>query len=481
MKKRFLVCCALAGVMALGGLTACGGQTGDGGTPEDPFEGEITEDVTINFWGWGDVAEQENFRTLVNQFMAEEGNEHITVVYTGRTAENHMSALQNSKNSLPQLFLLPDYEFYEWADSGVLKDLTPYFTEEDLSLLWPHAVDEYYYNPNTAMLGKSDGAKLYALPKDLGPYTLVYNKTLLDAQIEANNLDREEVYELLDPSTAMTWQQFRDLLKDLTPGLSNDAYGISHYEVEAAVYSNDANFFNDEASEQKITDQNFIDALQFIADLALVDHTMTPAAEQDVDGFTRFLSGKCIFTFMGPWDCSSFWSYNLNFTTNILPVPYNGENPNAKSTAWVGSMGYCISNRSNSLQTTAALRLAKYLSTDEAAQRKFYSLGQQVPNLVEMANGEYLTDSEGLLAGKDPADRSVWVDTIDGFGENDNIGGKTRIRYYTYSSLWYTDFTDYISDQGLWTGKKTAKEICEAYAPLLQRALDNMRYDLGIG
>lgn len=483
MKKRVVVC-ALASVMALTCFAACGKE--DESIIPDDFE--FTEKVDIEFWGWGDLAEQNNYQTLVNQFMAEPGNENINVTYVGNTSTVHMQNLENRVKNLPQLFMLPDYDFYGWVADDTLKDITPYVTEEELSVVWPQAVDEYYYNPSTSLLGKSDGAKLYGLPKDLGPFTLVYNQDLLDKQITANSaklaengLDHDKIYaELLNPTDPMTWTEFRTLLKLLVPGLGDNQYGISHYEIEAAIYSNNANFFNDEASEQRITDPRFIEALQFCADLDLVDHVMTPEAKQDVDGFTRFQGGNCIFSFMGPWDCSQFWSFNIPFKTNILPVPYNGDNPDAVSTAWVGSMGYCIGKNATSLQTAAAIRLAKYLCMNENAQRKFYELGQQVPNIMTMAKDEYVNDTKGLIAGKDPADRSVWLDTIDGTSATDRVGGKVRPRYYTYSSGWYTDLVNYIADQGMWKGTKTAQEICTAYASILQDKLTKMRKELGI-
>ena len=484
MKKRLLVA-MLACAMAVSCMAACSGRGNDGPViqPDDP----ITEQVTIDFWGWGDLSEQENYQTLVNQFMAEEGNENITVIYRGISSSTYMTTLRASARNLPELFYMPDYDFLEWVSSGLLKDISGYVTDDELSQLWPQAVDEYYYNPDTATLGQSERASLYGLPKDLGPFTLVYNKALLDRKISEKGLDSEEIYATyLNPESPMTWEQFRTLLKQLVTDENGDGtpddsvYGISHYEIETAVYSNDANFFTDHASEQRITDPDFINALQFIADLTLVDHVMVPAALQsETDGFTRFLNSGCIFSFMGPWDCAQFWSFNIPFESNILPVPYNGANPDAMSTAWVGSMGYCVSNNASSLQTAAAMRLAKYLCMDEAAQRKFYQLGQQVPNIVSMATDEYVNDTQGLLEGKDPADRSVWVDTIDGFSDTDKIGGKVRPRYYTYSSGWYDDFLTYIDEQGLWTGVRTAEQICTAYAQTFQGVLDEMIANLG--
>ena len=55
-------------------------------------------------------------------------------------------------------------------------------------------------------------------------------------------------------------------------------------------------------------------------------------------------------------------------------------------------MGYAISanNTTSALQRAAALQFVKWLCYDEDAQRTLYQLGQQTPNIIEMAQGEYL-------------------------------------------------------------------------------------------
>lgn len=494
-KKLGIIATAVASLMAIAGLAACGG--GDGGG--DNGGGSKTK---INFWGWGDVAEQANFQTLVNKFNAE--NDDIVVNYTGNTASAHMAALnkKNAKN-LPELFMLSDYDFYEYARDGKLMDITEKVSEDDLSKVWPQAVAEYYYNPTTKLLGKGEGSKLYGLPKDLGPFTLVYNVDLLKSQAAKNGITDDELYGdngLLNPNKAMTWSEFTSLLKRLQTGLPADNYAITHYELEAAIYSNDADFFDEGAVNSRITEQNFIDALQFCRDLDTVHHVMTPEAGSDVNGFVRFTGGKNIFSFMGPWDCAQFWSFeSVTFQTDILPVPYNGENENAKSTAWVGSMAYCVGSKTNSAKAEAAIKLAKYLSLNVEAQRTLYALGQQVPNVVEMANDEWLNDTQNLLKktdksgnlitdkdgkyiSKDPITRSVWLDTINGFdvANGDKIGGKIRSRYYTYHSGWYSDFTDALVNKGFWKGTITAQKFCTDYNGEFQSQLTRMRQELGI-
>ena len=177
MKKLSVL--LLAGLMALS-LGACGSHPSNNSENSEGGSGN-NGPVTIEFFGWGDAAEQENYQTLVNLFMEE--NKNITVVYKAESSSTYMTTLRNRATNLPELFYMPDYDFLEWVSNGKLKDLSSYITEEELSELWPQAVDEYYYNPSASTLGKSSGAKLYGLPKDLGPFTLVYNKTLLDLSL----------------------------------------------------------------------------------------------------------------------------------------------------------------------------------------------------------------------------------------------------------------------------------------------------------
>lgn len=495
MKTKKLFALLMAGMLSTG-LVACGGGGDDDTGSLDP-----STKVTITFYGWGDTEEQNNYTQLINQFMA--ANPNITVAYTCDSSTVYMTTLMQSANNLPDMFYMPDEDFMQWVSSGVLKDISSYVTEQELSTIWEHAVDEYYFNMDDYTLGKSEGAGLYGLPKDLGPFTLVYNKGLVASKISQYNLDTEiyqgtttwaqHINSKLSATVPMTWQEFRAILKKIDQDPNDNFYGITHYELDSAIYSNNASYFDDTASTSKIAEKNFTDALQFVADLHLVDGVMPSAANQtSTNGYQRLLNGTAAFSFMGPWDNAAFWK-SFPGEYDILPVPYNGENPNAKSVTWVGSMGYCISEKANNAKTQACIKLAKYLCMDEEAQRDFYALGQQVPNIVDMAMGEYLTDSEGRLANNSviidgvatpmntaskPVSRSVWVDTIDG-DDSDNISGKTRPCYYTYQSDWESVFLTYINDQGLWTGARTAAEICSAYNATFQDKLDTMRADAG--
>ncbi len=464
IKKLSVVCLILVLVLLLPLFAAC----------DDGLNGK----TKITFWGWGSPAEKKVYQALVDQYMAE--NEDIVVAYTNVESTIYMNNFRNETNK-PDVFYMPDTDFLAWADAGVMLNVLPYCTQEELDSVWSEAVNEYYYNFGTQTLGKSAGAELLGFPKDLGPVTLVYNETLLDQQIAKNELDREAVYALLSPTTPMTWDQFRNLLKDLTKDQDKNSaqqiYGLPYYETDTAVYSNNADYFYDDATKQGI-DQNFIDAITFIIQLATVDKVMPSAAlSGSTDAYTRFLDNKSIFTWMGPWDNADFWEYQ-SLKYNVIPVPY-GPAEGASSVSFIGSMCYGVSAKSKHKEE--AVKFAKWLSMSEACQRKSMELGQQVPNIVSMVDDYVSADWE-----VQPANRSVFVDIIDGTadslkiyenaGKTDVVSGKTRALYYTYDSTWKDNFFAYMDKNNMWKLSSAAeiKNLLEAYRDDYQHDLDNM-------
>lgn len=433
----------------------------------------------IKFWYWGSNAEVAVYEQLIERYMEE--NPNVIIVPTHYESNIYMTKFQAEKPK-PDVFFMPDTDFLAWADAGVMEDLTPYCTEEELASVWPKAMDEYYYDSATHTLGKSANAKLYGFPKDLGPVTLVYNETLLNKQIKANNLNSEDVYALLDPLTPMTWAQFTQLLVDLTKDQKSVAkadriYGIPYYELDACVYSNNANYFKNNATEQGI-DDNFIQAIAFNIRLA-TEYDVMPDADfsGSTDAYTRFLNNKSIFTWMGPWDNADFWDYK-SLKYNVIPVPY-GPAEGASSVSFVGSMCYGVSSASKVKEES--VKFAKWLSMSESCQELSVSLGQQVPNLVSMVDDYVSADWD-----VQPANRSVFIDIIDDntdslglyktAGKQDVVSGKVRALYYTYDSTWRTNLLNYLNTQQAWKLKDedAIKELLVAYRTQMQQDLDTM-------
>lgn len=464
--KRKHVLFASTAMLAL--LASCSGG-GDAGETTDTSEEAGT--TTISFFGWGSAEEQENFQKLTDTFMAQ--NPNIKVVYSATASSSYMTTLRNKGNSLPDVFYMPDYEFMAWADSGKLLAMDDYVTEEELDSVWELGTDMYRYNRDTFTLGQSEDP-LYGLPKDLGPYPLVYNKDLLNTIITENNLLSDSVFTSLIASgklteegypsaeNPMSFDEFNQYLVKIT---TSEVYGIGYYELQAAVYSNNADFFSEDKQTEGISDQNFIDAVQFIADLSTKYHTAPTADEQSSqNAFQRFMNAGCVFTFMGPWDCAQFWD-DLTFEFDVCPVPY-GPAEGAESTAWVGSVAYCVA--ANSSKKSAAMEFIKFLTFSETSSVMNYQLGQAIPNLVEVAEGDYL-DGVGLTGRQlMPSNRKVFVDTVKGTG---NLNGKNRCRYYTYDYTFIDDLETSLNS--VYQGSQTAEEFLTSYKDTYQRGLDD--------
>ena len=447
MKKKRILALSVVSMLAI--LASCGKDGED--TPVNP-DGT----TTISFFGWGSIQEQRNFSTLVAAFMEE--NPDIKVVYSATDASTYITTLDNKGNNLPDVFYVPDYEFMSFADSGKLLALDSYLTAEELDSMWALSTKMHRYDRSKLKLGQG---KLFGLPKDLGPYPLVYNKTLLRSIIEEKNLD----IGLPDPENPMTWADFREYLKQITGTFNGKkVFGIGYYELMCAVYSNNADFWDADVKKEKISDQNFIDALQFVADLTLVDKTAPTADDQSsMNSFTRFLNNGCVFTFMGPWDCTQFWE-DLTCEFDIVPPPV-GPAEGAKSTAWVGSVAYAVSAKSKNKE--AAVRLAKWLATSESSNRLNYQIGQAIPNIKSMAEGDYI-NGVGLEGRKLlPANRKLFVDIVKG---TDKVQGKNRARYFLYDNTPFDDLNDNLLP--VFTGEQSAASFVNSYKGKYQKALD---------
>lgn len=489
MKKSAKILGAvLSLVMAASAFAGCGGKSGSANV--DPFVNDYDpgKEYNIKFLGWGDAKEQAIYKRIIDDFMSEHPNIHVT--YDASSAGEYLTKLTGEINDLPDVFYLPDTEFLQWVDGGHLLNLIGEngdgVDEEALKNVWDNAVNEYYYNPATYTLGKSEGAGMFALPKDQGPYTLAYNIDLVNQQIERNGLQNDGEVNALFSGEPVTWETFRSAMKKLLEGTPDNVYGIPYYELEHAVYSNNAEFFDETVTTSRLTTPATVDAVQFIGDLCTDGITPKEGLANNGDGADMaFYNGTALMTFVGPWDFATIWELP-NFHCDLLPVPYGpgpdrkyGTEDDGKSTAFIGSMGYCIAAKTKSRGTSgAALMLAEYLCMDKGAQRKFYSFGQCVPNLKDMAYEEYVPDSLGILADEghtDPAHRNIFIDIVDGFkDENDKIGGKTRILYYTYLTSWRTNLEDTINQSGLYTGKVTAQAVLEGFNASFQSSLNEM-------
>ena len=481
MKKIWSIILSCVFVLSALLLVGCGGN-------DKPADGK----TQINFWYWGSPAEVKVYKELIKTY--EDLNPDVIISDTHHESTQYMTKFQNERTK-PDVFFMPDTDFLMWADSGVMLELDDYATEAEIASLWETGINEYYYDRDSYTLGKSSGAHLYGFPKDLGPYTLAYNKKVLDAQIAANGLNKADVYAKLDPRTPMTWEEFATLCQQLTADQvateekrtsSRRIYGIPYYEMDAAIYSSNASYFKNNATTCGI-DDNFIQAIVYQIQLATKYDVMPDAnTSGGVNAYSMFEGGRCIFTWVGPWDNADFWT-NEDLDYDLIPVPFNGNVQGAESITFVGSMCYGVSAKSK--VKAEAVAFAKWLSMSNVCQEKAMYLGQQVPNIKALKEAYVSDNGNWATTNVRPVNRSVFIDVMDGHtdclglyakeGKTDVVSGQTRALYYTYNSTWKDNFTAYMASVEMW---KMAKEediraALLAYVDRYQHDLDEMNSD----
>lgn len=173
-------------------LVACSGTT------DGSFEGgdykPSADGTTVQFWGYGDEAEVEVFGRIVDEFNATVGKENkITVKYTAQPASSYSSqastALASSKT--PDVVYVEDSLVKSWAANEYIAQLDIKDDEgnyvypgiEEMFLadgkIWEQGIQRYRYDVENATV--TDTAALWALPKDIGPTVIYYNKNYIEA------------------------------------------------------------------------------------------------------------------------------------------------------------------------------------------------------------------------------------------------------------------------------------------------------------
>ena len=316
------VCAAVAGTLA---LTACS-DGGDGGSDGG--------DKQITFMFRGGPDEKAAYEAAIKKYTADTGVK-VKVIVTD--ADQYATKLQAAVagNNVPDVFYIEQASLQSYVSSGVLADITDQVEASgiDLDNIWPYGVDSYRFDGT--LQGTPDG-KLYGLPKDVGPFSFGYNKTMLEAA----------GIPLPDKDTPLTWDQFVDISKQLTVDTDGDGAvdqwgtGLNvQWNLQSLVWSNGGDWTNEDRTEVTVDTPEFADALQKFADLTNVDK-VTPSASDaaTLDTYQRWMAGEIGFFPVGPWDVSVY--NDLDFDYDLIPWPTVGDGGAA---TWVGSLGIGVS------------------------------------------------------------------------------------------------------------------------------------------
>jgi|GEM_PF-2696306 len=484
----------------------------------DAATGEINidEEVEIEWWTWGGKAAQEIFTNIAKTFTNQIAP-NIKINYTCLPSSSYLTTLAMSSNHYPDLFFMPDTDFYRYAFDGVIWDFSKYVTKNELADVWEAGYERYMYNPSTKIVGNTDGAGLYALPKDISTFSLCYNETEMQnaCRYVSKNMGPEYQGETnvkyynelkasyLNEKNPMTWARFIELGNIIKPYCdANGMHVLSHYELNPAIFSNNADFMTDDGRASRIEEPQFADALDFMHSLAFDYGFMAGATGSNTTtGYNSFVNQSSIFSFFGPWDCENFWGVTsedpegMGFDVRIVPVPYGpgtdkeyGTADDGVSCGQIGSAGYCISNKTTTtdLQRAAALKFSKWLTINEDAQRELYQKGTQLPNLKSMAN-EYIefgygsvTTYSGKVIKATPSNLSAFIDVVNGTSDTDHVTGRAKTETRILDNSFKLDWAKYVSTYEFWTkADATGAGLVAYYKDNLQKRINEFNLEIG--
>ncbi len=436
-------------LMILAGTCACSGS--DNSSQEDSSaQGNQEEQIEITFMGWGSPNEKEVYNMLIEKY--EKDNPNVKVNYIVASASEYTIKLQSmvaGKNE-PDVFYLPEGYLWQWAASGKIENLSEYIENSDIfdvENIWGKAgIDQYRFDGTQVGVGD-----IYALPKDVGPWATVYNKTLFE----------ECGIPLPDQDEPWTWDEVieygQKMTKDTDGDNKIDQYGFGSFTLESAVWSNGGSWLDESKKTVTVDTPEFVEALQFVADLTNV-YGICPTAEDEksINAYTRWLNGDVGVYYAGPWDMAAY--RELEFEWDIMPTPVSSNTGDLAT--WLGTMGLAISSSSEYKQE--AFDFACYLAFDKDGQQILSDQGQAVPSLVDMAK-EILSDTNAV-----PSNQYEFVQILEDYG-------RVVESSVTYNTEWMSPFNIGLAE--VMTGKKSAADFCKEVQPKMQALLDQSYAD----
>ena len=287
MRKNIkkLAAVGLTAVLGAGLLAGCGGDGKSSGGSKD---GKV--ELVMSVW---DSDQQPVMEKMAEAYNKEHPNVHVTTQLT--TWSEYWTKLEASATggSAPDIITMNVLHVEEYADAGILLDLTDAEKESDLK------VNENF--PAPLVDGYTVDGKLYGIPKDFDTNAVFYNKEIFDkAGVEY-------------PSDNMTFEDFKAKCEELkNAGLPEGTYPTAvnrnsgQTTYDASVFANGGYFLSEGNEKSGWDDPKTIEAVQSWLDL--VSEGLSPTLDQmaDTDPDAMFQGGQLSMYLSGNYMIASY-------------------------------------------------------------------------------------------------------------------------------------------------------------------------------
>jgi ABC-type glycerol-3-phosphate transport system substrate-binding protein len=400
-------------------------------------KGGVVGGNTIRFMYWGDTSEIAIIKTMIAKFEKETG--YTVKAERAPAGPSYMEKVltEFAGGSAPDVLFVEVNNFKQFAQKGVLEDLTPYIAKETTlktTDFYDSIIDRFTL----------DG-QLFVLPRDIAPISVVYyNKTMFD---EAG---------LKYPKDNWTWNDMLAMAKKLVKKDANGMttqYGyVDDWPIwEAFVYSNGGSMVDNIKDPKKcIMDKKAVyEAIQFRADLINKwGVTPSPSEMTAMGGMgtaDMFVSGRVAMFFSGLWKTPLFRQQIKNFDWDITNFPMSNSDTAVRAYPTGGS-GYAVIKSSKNKE--AAWKLVTYLAGVEG-QKMIAGTGLSQPAMKKIA------ESPAFLDGQAPKNKKILLDAVN------------YVRYTPLMPEWEEINVSMIAPafDRIWNGKDKAKDVLKKLAP----------------
>lgn len=268
--------------------------------------------------------------------------------------------------TVPDLFFVMGENFNDFAEIGVLKDLTR-LIEEDRDF------DPEGFYSSAYAYGNYEG-KQYALPYECAPKLMFVNKSILTAE------------GLSMPDFTWTWKDFYDICQKVTKDTDGngtiDQFGTVGYTWEDAFDSNGVQLFHPRGTECYLTDEKVGEAIGFMERLENLNSGYSVSSKD-------FALGNVVFQPMLFSEYRAYKSYPLSIKKYsgfeweciTMPAGPSGDNISRLDTLSLGMSAETV-------HADYAWDFMKLLTSDSAIQSEIFDYSEGVSVIKEVVESE---------------------------------------------------------------------------------------------
>lgn len=215
MKKKKILCAALAAVMTAFAFSGCGKEENDKKNDELL---DANDPVTVTIWHYYNGVQQTQFDKMVKEFNDTVGFEKGIIVEAyskssiGELADSVLSSVDNEPGSdnPPDIFATYAETAYVLDQKDALVDLKQYLTDDEISQYIPEYMSE----------GTFSGSEIKIFPTAKSTEIMMINKTDWDKFAEAEGVSTDDLATI--EGVVETAEKYYSYTDALTPDTEND-------------------------------------------------------------------------------------------------------------------------------------------------------------------------------------------------------------------------------------------------------------------